>query len=207
MKQADRKAETRTKLLDAAMTVIRTHGYTATTVDDICTAAGLTKGSFFHHFENKEALAVAAAEHFSQMADRLFGDAPFRHLSDPLDRVLGYIDFRIAILDGPLPDVTCLLGTLVQETYDSHPAIRAACDRYMRAHADGVARDLAAAKQQHAPDADWDPRSVGLYTQAALQGALLLAKAANDPKVAADCLGHLRRYVQSLFQPQPGARS
>jgi TetR/AcrR family transcriptional regulator, transcriptional repressor for nem operon len=41
------------KLLDAALQVIRTKGYTATRIEDICEAAGLTKGSFFHHFKSK----------------------------------------------------------------------------------------------------------------------------------------------------------
>src|SRR4026207_1201150 len=57
-----------TRLLDAAPTGPRTKGYSATTVDDICHAAGVTKGSFFHHFKTKDELALAAAEHFSDMA-------------------------------------------------------------------------------------------------------------------------------------------
>ena len=44
----------KTKLLNAALQVIRTKGYAATTVDDICNAAEVTKGSFFHHFKGKE---------------------------------------------------------------------------------------------------------------------------------------------------------
>src|SRR5262249_15170520 len=63
--------DARARLLDTAVQVIRTQGYTASTVDDICRAAGLTKGAFFHHFKSKEDLAVAAATHFSQMAERL----------------------------------------------------------------------------------------------------------------------------------------
>jgi len=42
-------------VLDAALRVIRTRGYTATTLDDLCAAAGVSKGSFFHHFPGKEA--------------------------------------------------------------------------------------------------------------------------------------------------------
>ena len=53
---------TRTKLLDAARDVIRTKGYAATTVDDICVEAGVTKGGFFHHFASKEQLAKSAMD-------------------------------------------------------------------------------------------------------------------------------------------------
>ena len=80
--------DSRTKLIDAALYVIRAKGFTAARVEDICEAAELTKGSFFHHFAGKEDLALAAAEHFSAYADQVFSTAPYQFLSDPLDRLL-----------------------------------------------------------------------------------------------------------------------
>lgn len=56
--------ESKTALLDAALSVFRVKGYTAAHVEDICEAADVTKGSFFHHFESKEEIAIAAAEHW-----------------------------------------------------------------------------------------------------------------------------------------------
>ena len=191
--------DARSRLLDAAMQVIREKGYSATTVDDICAAAGATKGAFFHHFKSKEELGVEAAGHFAQMAEQLFGGAPYHELADPLDRLLGYIDFRAAILTGSIAEFTCLLGTMVQETYDSHPAIRQACETYIVRHADRLARDIADAKALYAPDASWSAESLGLYTQAVLQGSFILAKAKGGPQVARDCIAHLRRYILQLF--------
>jgi TetR/AcrR family transcriptional repressor of nem operon len=198
--------DARTRLLDAAMHVIRAQGYSATTVDDICQAAGLTKGAFFHHFKSKEDLAVTAAAHFSEMAERLFGAAPYRELSDPLDRLLGYIDFRSAIIAGPIPAFTCLLGTMVQEAYDTHPAIRRACETYIGVHAAGVAEDVALAKALYAPEASWSAESLALYTQAVLQGAFVLAKAKGGPEVARECVAHLRRYLEFLFHRPPTSK-
>jgi len=189
----------RQRLLDAAMQVIRAQGYSATSVDDICRAAGLTKGAFFHHFKSKEDLAVAAAAHFSAMAEGLFAAQAYRGLDDPLDRLLGYVDFRAAIIDGPIPQFTCLLGTMVQEAYATHPAIREACDTYIGVHAAEVAKDIAAAKALYAPDASWTPESLALHTQAVLQGAYILAKAKNGNAIAQDCVAHLRRYLELLF--------
>src|ERR1700759_1712648 len=84
----------KTKLLDAAMTVIRSKGYTATTVDDVCQAAGMTKGSFFHHFKSKEELALAAADRFAEQAAQRFEAAPFHEEGAARDRLLGYVDLR-----------------------------------------------------------------------------------------------------------------
>jgi len=190
------------RLLDAALRVIRTKGYGASTVDDICRAAGVSKGSFFHYFSTKEDLALAAAAHFSAGADALFAAASYRQADDARERVLQYLDLRSALLRGEMPDFTCLLGTMVQETYATHPAIRDACDEYIRHHAADVAGDIAAAKAACAPDAPWSAQSLALFTQAVIQGAFILAKAHQDPNVASDCLTHLRRYLETQL-PEP----
>ena len=200
--------ESKTRLLDAALHVIRAKGYSAATVDDICGAAGVTKGSFFHHFKGKDDLALAAVEHFSTMADGLFATAPYRGLKDPLERLLGYVDFRAAILSGALPEFTCLLGTLVQETYDTHPAIRRACDRCMSSHIAALSRDVTLARQLYAPHAPWSVDSVGYFIQSVLQGAFIFAKAKQSPAVARESLAHLRRYLTLLFaQPRNRKRT
>jgi TetR/AcrR family transcriptional regulator, transcriptional repressor for nem operon len=192
--------DSKTRLLDAALRVIRTKGYASARIEDVCEAAGLTKGGFFHHFASKEALAVEAAAYWSTMTGAFFAGAPYHQLSDPLDRVLGYIDFRRAILQGELPDFTCLVGTMVQETYGTNPLIRDACERSISGHAAEVAKDIEQAKALYAPGAAWTAESLALHTQAVLQGAFVLAKAKAGPQVAAECIDHLKRYVELLFR-------
>jgi TetR/AcrR family transcriptional regulator, transcriptional repressor for nem operon len=200
--------ESKTKFLDAALHVIRAKGYAAATVDDICDEAGLTKGSFFHHFKSKDDLALDAAAYWSTMTEGLFAAAPYRNSKDPLDRVLGYVDFRAEILTGDLPDYTCLLGTLVQETYVTHPDIRAACDRALSLHVAGLARDIEAARRRYAPTAAWSAESVGYFIQSVLQGSFIFAKAKQGPEVVHENLAHLRGYLRVLFnQPQRAKRS
>lgn len=194
-----RAERARAKLLDAAVSDIRANGYSATTVDDICQTAGVTKGAFFHHFKSKEELAVAAAGHFSAAAASVFSAAPYRALPDPVERLLGYVDFRKAALEGELAEFTCLLGTMVQEAYDTHPAIREACDKHISEHADMLEADISEAMRQCGIASEWSARSLALYTQAVIQGAFILAKAQHSPKIAAACLDHLRRYLEMLF--------
>ena len=199
--------ESKTKLLNAALHVIRAKGYAATTVDDICHEAGVTKGSFFHHFKSKDELALSAAAFWGTTTEEFFASAPFQQLRDPLERLLGYVDFRCEILQGELPDYTCLLGTLVQETYATHPDIRLACDNALSAHIAELTRDVEAAKRLYAPDATWCAESVGYFIQSVLQGAFIFAKAKQGAEVARECLAHLRRYLAVLFaQPHKSKR-
>jgi TetR/AcrR family transcriptional repressor of nem operon len=189
----------RQRLLDAALRVIRSKGYSATTVDDICHEAGVTKGSFFHHFKSKDALALAAVAYWREFTEGFFAGAPYHAPRDPVARLLGYIEFRGGILAGDLPNYTCLLGTLVQETYDTHPEIRTACEQALASHVGELTRDLAAAKELYAPHADWTPQSAGNFIQAVLQGSFIFAKAQQGPEVIRESLAHLRRYLLSLF--------
>lgn len=189
----------REKLLDAALGVIREQGYAATSVDALCARAGVTKGAFFHHFRSKEALAVAAADHWSATTSALFAEADYHKPADPLARVLAYVDFRRALIRGGIPDFTCFAGTMVQEAYGASDAIREACRRSIEGHAETLEADIAAAMANGPGARGFNARSLALYTQATLQGAFILAKAADDAQVAIDCVDHLKRYIELLF--------
>jgi TetR/AcrR family transcriptional regulator, transcriptional repressor for nem operon len=203
------RATAKTKILDAALKVIRAKGYAATTVDDLCAASHVTKGAFFHHFKSKDDLAVAAAEHWSEVTGALFEAAPYHRHADPLQRVLGYLEFRKQLLTGEVAEFTCLVGTMVQETFASNPAIRAACEASITAHAAKVEVDIAEAMRQRGLRVPWTAQSLALHTQAVLQGAFILAKAKDDAQIAAASVDHLIRYIEVLFNPasQKGKRA
>lgn len=198
-KHQPERGDARTRLLEAARDVVRAQGFAATTVDDLCRAAGVTKGAFFHHFESKEALGVAAAVFWAETTSALFETATYHDHEDPLDRVLSYVGFRKAIIEGDLAEFTCLVGTMVQETYGSSQAIRDACAASIFGHAATLEPDIAAAMEERGIAADWTPESLARHTQAVLQGAFILAKATGDREVARESVDHLKRYIQLLF--------
>ena len=191
--------QSKAKLLEAAMHLIRQKGYSATTIDDICAAAGVTKGSFFHHFKTKDELGIEATQQWETITEAVFGGAPYRAFPDPRDRVLGYIDFRATMLAWDVQTFTCLLGTMVQEVYTTHPDLRAACNEHMSNHTAKLIDDVEAAKRLYAPDASWSAESLAYYIQTVLQGSFIFAKAKLSAEVAVDSLGHLRRHLEILF--------
>jgi TetR/AcrR family transcriptional regulator, transcriptional repressor for nem operon len=195
------KQDAKAKLLDAALSVIRTKGFSATTVDDLCAAAGVTKGAFFHHFKSKDELGVAAADYWSNTTGALFADAPYHDHADPLDRVIGYLEFRKSLLQGGVSEF-CLVGTMVQETYETAPAIRKECDRSISDHAATLEADIEEAMRALAMSPEWTAKSLALHTQAVLQGAFILAKAKGGPEIAVESVDHLIRYLKLLFGPE-----
>jgi TetR/AcrR family transcriptional repressor of nem operon len=206
MPATPQRTTAREHILDGALRVIREKGYSATTVDDLCAAAEVTKGAFFHHFASKEQLAVEAAEHWSALTGALFEAAPYHGARTARQRVLGYLDFRAAILQGRVADYTCLVGTMVQEVHASSPAIRDACARSITGHAATLEADIAEALAE-AGVRGVDAHGLALHTQAVLQGAFILAKATQDVAAAAASIGHLRTYLEFLLdRPRRGRR-
>lgn len=191
----------REKLIEAAIATVRYKGFSATSVDEICQAAGVTKGAFFHHFASKEALAVAAAGAWTDIAEqRIFTAPDWVRIADPLDRLMGHIEFRLSMLDGSIADFTCFVGTMVQETYNSSAAIRAACDASITAYAERLAEDIEVAIKKYGIVNGVTALGLAFHIQAVLQGAFILAKAKGNPDIARDSVAHLRRYVEMLFK-------
>ena len=191
----------RERLIDAAHGAIRRQGYAGTSVDDLCKAAGVTKGAFFHHFATKEALALAGAQQWTaRVAQLIFTLPDWTRVEDPLKRLLAHIDFRLAMLDGPVEDFTCFVGTMVQEAFATNDAIRAACDASITAYAERLAEDIQPAIDAYGIKAGSSAIDLAYHIQAVLQGAFIMAKAKNDPAIARSSVTHLKRYVLMLFE-------
>lgn len=197
-----RRESARTALLDAALTLVRRQGWTATSVEQLCAAAQVTKGAFFHHFASKEELGIAAARHWSEVTGPLFANADYHRLADPVDRILGYLDFRAAIAQGPLEAFTCFAGTTVQEVFASSEPIRAACGEAIFDHADHLVDDFRAAIHSHRLRAPITAESLAIYTQTVLQGGFVVSKAKGSRAPLLDAIGHLKRYLAQLFKQE-----
>jgi TetR/AcrR family transcriptional repressor of nem operon len=192
------RGEARARLIEAARSLVRHKGFAATSVDDLCVAAGVTKGAFFHHFPSKEALGVALVDDWTQMTGMMFASHPYNFKDDPLDRVFAYLDLRRELLGQPLPEFSCVAGTTVQETYESSPPIREAAERSIRSGFAHVLPHLAAALKAH-PVPGVTAESLAQQFQVAVQGGIILAKAMNSAAPAREALDHLERYLRLLF--------
>ena len=203
-KQDPQRGHARSRLLEAARDTIRARGFGATSVDELCRAAGVTKGAFFHHFPSKEAIGIAAAEFWAETTAAFFAAAPYHRPDDPLDRIFAYLDFRRSIIAGEAWEYSCLAGTMTQEVHQSAPEIRDACAASIFGHAATLEADFAAAMTARGMTGPPDAPSLARQTQVALQGGFILAKAAQDSGRAIEALDHLEAYFRLLFDAPKG---
>jgi TetR/AcrR family transcriptional regulator, transcriptional repressor for nem operon len=197
------RGEARLRILTAAMDLIRRRGFAGTSVDDLCAAAGVTKGAFFHHFASKEALGVAVVEHWTETTGAMFAAHEYNARPDPLDRVFAYLDLRRALLVMPVPEFSCVAGTTVQETFETYPAIRVAAEASIRSGSAHVTAHLALALAAH-PVRGVTAEGLAMQFQVTVQGGIVVAKALNDPNAARAAFDHLESYLRLLFNRPVG---
>ena len=203
-------SETKRNLLAAGIKLMRAQGFNATSVHDICKEAGVTKGSFFHYFKSKEDLTKSAMARFTEEIIFNFENAPFRKLSDPLERLHARLDFVKHSMGGAKRLTRgCLIGMIAQEASLTHAELRGAAQAALKKMADEFKRDLETARVAHPPVVDFKPASVSDFYFAIIQGSILLAKAADANAVLMSNIEHFRAYLDSLFgrQTKPDNRN
>jgi AcrR family transcriptional regulator len=100
-----RSEETRNRILQTAHQLFAKNGYDATGVAEICSAAAVSKGAFYHHFPSKQAVFLTLLQNWLsvldlQMANLLAGG---RSVSDGLLRLTGLIGMVFDSASGSLP--------------------------------------------------------------------------------------------------------
>lgn len=192
-------AATREKLVKAAVNLILRNGYHASGVDAICAEAGVTKGSFFHHFPNKDAIGLAVIAWWSAMGLREYSRAWTAGPDDPLDQLFAMLDIMEDFASRPGEPCVCAIGMMAQETAATHPELRRSCSEEMAVWTQCVADLLKKSKARHRPATSFDPEEVAWFLNSLWQGSMLLAKTREDPGLVHRNLHHARSYVASLF--------
>ena len=165
----------RDAVIDAALTLFRTQGYHHTTVADIAAACGLLKGSVYHYFAGKQALAMAALDRvIAESRETVFGLAndpavpPAARLQNLADAVERFFAGR---------EGGCLMGSLALEVGDSIPEF---CSR-VRLYFDDWKAALASVLEGRYGRARAEELAEDAIARA--QGAILLMEVTGDPAV------------------------
>ncbi len=200
MRTAKPDSETRMKILEAAQRLMLAKGFSATSVDEICAEAEVTKGSFFHYFESKEHLGKDVLDHFIAVTSTAIFESPFFKSDDPLKRIYGYIDFMIEISARPERRSGCLLGNFAQVLCDTHPDIRSLCAKHFTWWAETFKHQLDEAVVKHKTKKTVDTRVLAQHFIALFEGSLMLAKTQQDIGIIEKNLRNFKHYIKDIFR-------
>jgi len=201
MKTPKENPPAKEKFLGTAQRLMLSKGYTATTIDEICLEAGLTKGSFFHYFKSKEDLGKAVLDRFVANTFRAEQEAGLFVEPDPLKKIYGYLDYIISVNKGPGHQTGCLIGNFAQVLSESHPEIRALCDRHFSWWAGLMESVMNEAAAVYAPQKKIDAQGLAEHVIAVIEGSLILARAKGDPgPIMERNINNLKGYLRTVFE-------
>lgn len=189
-----RVSDAKERLLEAVIELIWTGSYGSTSVDHICERAGVKKGSFYHFFESKTALALAGIEKAWE-AHRVELDRTFSPVHPPLERLRQCMRNLIAeqekmkkmhgrVLGCPVHSLGAEISTLDESL---RTKLQEILDQFIRYYESAI-RDAHAKKLVHAPDPMAKARIVFAYSE----GLLTHARIWND-------LGQLAELESGVF--------
>jgi len=172
---AKSKEATHDRIVDAAARAIRRSGYNGTGVADIMKDAGLTHGGFYAHFPSRQAMLAEAADRAGSesvaMMERIAAKLPQQQALPAMLQAYLSKEHLEGIETG------CAAAALGSEMPRQTPEVRRAATRRIKEMIDLVAR--------HSPD--WGQPSAherALVTVATMVGALMLARAVDEPKLS-----------------------
>jgi TetR/AcrR family transcriptional repressor of nem operon len=164
----------REDIIEAALEQFHSRGFNAAGVKDITDRAGAPKGSFYNHFDSKEALAVVAVERYAERS-RL-EDLADRSVA-PLTRLRRHFELLRARAEEHGFTRGCLLGNLGAEVADHSDVLRAAVEQNLARWTELITEALAEAQQTGSLRAQLDPQATARFLLSAWEGTLISARA------------------------------
>lgn len=173
--------KTRRRIVGHATLLMYEKGYARTTIDDVITAAGVTKGSFYFHFASKDELGYAVIENAS---DYILGS--MRRSLDrpglaPRERIEAMLEGVQGIVEEADCSRGCILGNLALETSHSNQGFRERIARAFRDWSQLIASELEEMKRAGELPSEFDCARYADFAISALEGGIMISKVTRDP--------------------------
>jgi TetR/AcrR family transcriptional regulator, transcriptional repressor for nem operon len=175
--ESPRGSRTREQVLSHASDLFRERGFRGTSIGDVLARTGIQKGSLYHHFASKEELGHAVLDRWTEdMRSRLLEVLTSPFGAAPLDRIAASLDGFVAAQEASGCRGGCPFGTLAAEMADVDERFRLRLSDAFRKLSDAFAALVTKAKHDGELRPEADPRALGDFLVAAIEGGILLSK-------------------------------
>ncbi len=196
-------ADTRTVILDIAEVAVLEKGFEATSIEEIAAAADISRGGFFYHFKDKNALARALIERYIANEDRLYDDlfARARELSDdPLHAMLIGLKLLAELLDDmPNGHPGCVIASAAYQDRLFDSGIRTLNRNAILGWRARFRAMFAEIAERYPPHTETDLDALGDMVSSVVEGGLILERALGERGITGQQIMQLRSYIRLLF--------
>ena len=173
------KRTSKEKLIRAARNLMLAKGYPVTSVDDILDAASVSKGSFYHHFDSKEELALTAMHDFLADGAALMMNGPFRDVADPRKRAIAFLK-HVESVTMRLWNHGCLLVMFSVELAGTSSRVREETSAVLLSLIDRIGAILRPLTKEEGGTMPMTASAMANMYMALIDGSLVYARATGD---------------------------
>lgn len=192
------KAEkTRNFIVEKTAPIFNMKGYAGTSLNDITAATGLTKGSIYGNFANKDEVALAAFDYnLNNVSSRI--EAEMNRQPSIKDKLLVYIDIYQKFIDGSVSEGGCPVLNTAIDADDTHPELRG---RVLKAVLDWktkIAKLVEAGIAKKEINTIHNPEQIALTIIAMVEGGIMISRLTAKPAHWSLIMDSLKKYINSL---------
>jgi TetR/AcrR family transcriptional repressor of nem operon len=192
------KAErTRQFIIEKTAPVFNAKGYAGTSLNDLMEATGLTKGSIYGNFENKDDVALAAFDYNFQCVVNFI-----RTKMEARDTVIGkllvYPEVYRNYLRIPFLSAGCPVLNTATEADDTHPLLREKVNKAIAYWKNSVERQLKKGIREKEIKADTDVAAFVHVLVSLVEGGVMQAKVSGEQKALRHTMDHLEQMIRAL---------
>jgi AcrR family transcriptional regulator len=190
--------ETRALIIEKTAPVFNRKGYVGTTLTDMEEATGLTKGSIYNNFSNKDEVALAVFDHNLKKFNA-FIDAEMSGVSTAIDRLLVYPKvYSGNIFKAPFPQGGCPILNTAVEADDTHPDLRKKAGKALLDWKNKIVSIIEAGVKSKEFKASVKPEETAFAIVATIEGAVMIAKLTGKSEHTKTIMKTVEKLIQTL---------
>jgi AcrR family transcriptional regulator len=192
-------AKTSQYILQTVSPIFNKNGYSGTSISDITSATGLTKGAIYGNFKNKEALALEAFNFNVQfIVDKI--KSILNDIESPIAKLFALTNFYRSYYIHSLPKGGCPLLNVAIDSNNTNPELFHSVKLVMKKLTDGIAKMIAEGINKGEIKSEIDSVKYGGRIYCMIEGAVFASMTLKDDTYLMDMMNHIDKMIQTELQ-------
>lgn len=189
--------ETKETILKRSGILFNTRGYKSTSISDITTATGLTKGAIYRHFTNKDELELETLLYLNGIVSEKLRSV-VKEQTTAGDKLRALFHFFGSYVTNPPVKGGCPLQNAAIEADDAHPMLKKGAMKIHAMYRESLLNILEKGVKYKQIKADIDIDSYATLIFASLEGAIMMSKLSNDDGPMKKVIAYLEKQLKEI---------